>query len=73
MIVRIYIRKRKFFSQSIIWNVIETEGSRKTIVFLQKSNNELAKIRTECKHLLVNKNPSVTFLILIRYISERRR
>ena len=57
----------------MIWDVIETEGRRKTIVFLQNSNNELAKIRTENKHLLVNKNPSVTFLNLIRYISERRR
>lgn len=57
----------------MIWDVIETGCSGKTIVFLQKSNNELAKIRTESKHLLVNKNPSVTFLNLIRYISERRR
>ncbi len=57
----------------MIWDVIETGCSGKTIVFLQNSNNELAKIRTESKHLLVNKNPSVTFLNLIRYISERRR
>lgn len=57
----------------MIWDVIETGCSRKTIVFLQKSNNELAKRWTESKHLLVNKNPSVTFLNLIRYISERRR